>query len=312
MAGSIKTITATLGKILKYGIPSHIIAFGESLGDNLLLTVLTAALYERGFKNVWVKSDRGQLFEHNPHIKLVQPFRTLLSGSVLKLFNVKTVYPKYTVYNKETDSDQVPEKHIILKMADDLDLKGNIKAKPVLTLTPTERHSGEWAKNAIVITSSAAAALFPMRNKEWIVERYQQVVDRFKNDYQFIQLGSFADAPLTDVIDMRGKTDVRQTAAILSNAVLLLSHVSFMMHLARAVNCRAVIIYGGRERPDQSGYPCFDNIYSAVECSPCWLHNTCHYDKKCMNMISADLVVDAVLKQLSLKNEPLSADLLVN
>ncbi len=312
MAGSIKTIAATLGKILKYGAPSHIIAFGESLGDNMLLTVLTAELYERGFKNIWVKSDKALLFEHNPHIKLVLPFNTLLSGLVLKLFGTKTVYPKYTVYNKETDSDQIPEKHIILKMADDLQLQGNIKTRPVLNLTPAERHSGEWAKNTIIITTSAMAALFPMRNKEWIIGRYKQVVDRFKADYQFIQLGSPTDAPLTDVIDMRGKTDVRQTAAILSNAALLLSHVGFMMHLARAVDCRAVIIYGGRERPDQSGYACFENIYSAVQCSPCWLHNTCHYDKKCMNMISADMVADAVLKQLGLSNEPLSADLLVN
>ncbi|MEB0250123.1 hypothetical protein QN344_08235, partial [Mucilaginibacter sp. 5B2] len=281
-------------------------------GDNLLLTVLTAALYERGSKNVWVKSDRGQLFEYNPHIKLVLPFNTLLSGSVLKLFGTKTIYPKYTVYNKATDSDKVPEKHIILKMADDLQLQGDIKAKPVLNLTSVEHHSCEWAKNAIVITTSATAALFPMRNKEWIADRYQQMVNRLKDDYRFIQVGSVTDDPLNGVTDMRGKTDVRQTAAILSNAALLLSHVGFMMHLARAVDCHAVIIYGGREKPDQSGYACFENIYSAVECSPCWLHNTCHYDKKCMDTISVDLVADAVLKQLSLKNEPLSADLLVN
>jgi hypothetical protein len=312
LAGPIKTIAATLGKILKYGPPSHIIAFGESLGDNLLLTVLTANLNERGFKNVWIKSDRVQLFENNPHIKLVLAFNTLLSGTVLKLFGTKTVYPKYTVYNKETDSDQVPEKHIILKMADDLQLQGDIKASPVLNLTPAEQNSGEWAKNTIVITTSATAALFPMHNKEWVVDRYQQIVDRFKDDYRFIQLGSSTDTPLTDVTDMRGKTDVRQSAAILSNAALLLSHVGFMMHLARAVDCRSVIIYGGREKPEQSGYACFENIYSAIECSPCWLHNTCHYDKKCMNIISVDMVADAILKQLSLKNEPLTSDILVN
>jgi len=28
------------------------------------------------------------------------------------------------------------------------------------------------------------------------------------------------------------------------------------MHLARAVDCRAVIVYGGRERPEISGYIC--------------------------------------------------------
>ena len=312
MAGSIRTIIATLGKIYNYGIPSHIIGFGDALGDNLLLTVLTRELNERGFKNVWVKSDRGQLFDCNPHIKLVLPFNALLSGTILRLCGTKIVYPKYTVYDKETDSDQVPEKHIILKMADYLQLQGNIKLKPFLNLTPAERQGNIWANHAIIITTSATGALFPMRNKEWIIERYQQVVNHFKNDYQFIQLGSLNDQPLSGVTDMRGKTDVRQTAAILSNAGVLLSHVGFMMHLARAVNCRAVIVYGGRERPDQSGYACFENIYSSVECSPCWLHNTCYYDKKCMQMISATMVENAVSKQLSLTDTPLNIDILNN
>ena len=111
---------------------------------------------------------------------------------------------------------------------------------------------------------------------------------------------------------MRGKTDIRQTAAILSHALLLISHVGFIMHLARSVDCRTVIIYGGREKPDQSGYACFENIYSAIECSPCWLHNTCHYDKKCMQIISAQMVQDAVLKQIKLLGTPLKIDTRIN
>jgi hypothetical protein len=308
----IKTIKSTLFYFYKYGIPSYIIAFGESLGDNLLLTVLSRELYGRRNKNIWVKSNQQQLFEHNPNIKLILPFGALLSGMLLKAFNVKTVFPKYTVYHPETDGDEIPEKHIILKMADDLQLKGKIDLKPVLILTANELEAAQWAKNHIVITTSGSAALFPMGNKEWDIKKYQQVVDLLCQTHKFIQLGSQTDAPLKNVIDLRGKTTIRQTAAILSNAALLVSHVGFMMHLARAVDCRSVIIYGGRERPDQSGYISFKNVYSAVECSPCWLHNTCRYDKKCMQMILPGTVEAAVIEQLALINEPLPADILYN
>jgi hypothetical protein len=312
MAIVINTVFSTLKKIIKYGIPSHILSFGDSLGDNLLLTTLAHELNVRGYKNIWIKCDHSFLFKNNPDVKLVLPYKTLLSTPILKFFNVKTIFPRYTVYHKDTDRDAIPEKHIILKMADSLNLKGSITNKPYFFLSDVELEKGGYAKKKIIITTSTSGALKPMKNKEWYAERYQQLVDKFYPEYQFIQLGTQNDCPLKNVIDLRGKTTVRETAAILKNASLLVTHVGFMMHLARAVDRRSVIVYGGRERPDQSCYACFENIYSAVECSPCWLHNTCPYDKKCMDMISADMVKAAISNQLQLLDEPLMAESLFN
>ncbi|QEM18386.1 hypothetical protein DIU38_020850 [Mucilaginibacter sp. P4] len=109
MKNRIKTIKSTLFYFYKYGIPSYIIAFGESLGDNLLLTVLSRELYGRRHKNIWVKSNQQQLFEHNPDIKLILPFGALLSGMLLKAFNVKTVFPKYTVYHPKPTATKYPK-----------------------------------------------------------------------------------------------------------------------------------------------------------------------------------------------------------
>lgn len=308
----IKTITATLYKIYKYGIPAYILSFGDSLGDNLLLTVLAKELYEKGHKNIWIKCDRQALFEHNPYVKLVMPYQTLLSGTILNAFKVQTAYPRYTVYHQETDSDEMPDKHIMLKMADAVNLKGAIANKPVIKLNEHEKLKGKLAKDQIVISTSSTGAQFPMTNKEWDIEKYQQIVNTFSNAYTFIQLGSAADAPLEGVMDMRGKTSLRESAAILSNSALMISHVGFLMHLARAVDCRSVIIYGGREKPEQSGYTCFENLYSAVECSPCWLHNKCDHDKKCMRLITADMAENTILRQLRLTDKPLTVDILYN
>lgn len=307
-----KTIASTLYKLYKYGVPDYILSFGDSLGDNLLLTVLTRELHHRGFKKVWIKSNHAELFLNNPFVKLVLPYQALLSTTILKLFRVKIIRPQYTSYYPDEDRDVIPQKHIVLKMADSLSIRGGVEIKPIFELTTDEIESGKYAAKQIVISASGSGAIVPMSNKEWLHERYQQIIDRFSQDHTFIQLGSGSDPAFDNVIDMRGKTSIRQSAAILKNSVLLLSQVGFLMHLARAVDCRAVIIYGGREKPDQSGYACFENIYSSIPCSPCWLHNICHYNKKCMQMISTQMVEDAIIRQVKLFGTPLSPDILVN
>jgi len=312
LKSAISTVTSTLYRFFKHGVPSYILSFGESLGDNLLLTALAKALFERGYKNIWIKCDHHTLFELNPYVKLILPYKAVLSGTLLKIFKVKTVCPRYTVYHPETDMDDIPEKHILLKMADELDITGAIDSKPVFMLSEKEKALGRIAGDQVVIITSGAAALFPMKNKEWIISRYQQVVDSFSGKYTFLQLGSTGDAPLERVIDMRGKTSLRISAAILSQSVLMISHVGFMMHLARAVDCRSVILYGGRERPDQSGYAGFENLYSAIACAPCWLHNNCGYGKLCMQLITTADVQKAAAKQLLLAGQPLPTEVLIN
>jgi ADP-heptose:LPS heptosyltransferase len=312
MTTVIKTIVSTLKKIYRYGAPSYILSFGDSLGDNLLLTILARELIIRGHKNVWIKCDHDSLFKNNPDIKLCMPYKELLSTHILNLFKVKVVSPIYTVYDPVTERTSIPEKHFILKMADCLNIKGPITNRPYFFLDDTELLKGKYGKKQIVIVTSTSGAIKPVTNKEWYNDRYQQIVDNLHKEYQFIQLGTKNDVPLTNVTNLCGKTTLRESAAILKNSVLLLSYAGFLMHLARAVDCPAVIVYGGREKPEQTGYSCFQNFYSAVECSPCWLDNICPYDKKCMQMISTDMVEKKVIEQLQSIPEPLIADTLYN
>ena len=65
------------------------------------------------------------------------------------------------------------------------------------------------------------------------------------------------------------------------------------------MDCRSVIIFGGREKPSQIGYVANKNLYSQVKCAPCWLRNACDYDRKCMDMISVGQVVTATAEQIS-------------
>jgi hypothetical protein len=309
---AIRTILSTLNKLIKAGVPAYVLLFGESLGDNLLLTVLAREVYNRTNKKVWIRCNHPDLFAYNPHISLAMPFNTLLSTYLMELFGIKTVVLKYSDYNPLSDQDTIPEKHIVLKMADQLNLNGPITIKPDLILTSAEIEKGRYFNKQIAINISNNSAKVPVKNKEWLNERYQDVVNKFNNEYNFIQLGSVSDHLLNDVTDLRGKTSIRESAAILKNAALLISYAGFTMHLARAVDCRAVIIYGGREMPEQTGYRCFSNLYSHVHCSPCWLLNKCEYNRMCLSTITSESAIEAVTKELSNTSEPLYIDVINN
>jgi ADP-heptose:LPS heptosyltransferase len=80
------------------------------------------------------------------------------------------------------------------------------------------------------------------------------------------------------------------------------------MHLARAVETRAVIIYGGRELPSQSGYVANLNLASDVPCAPCWRYDDCAGNKVCMDMITPAAVINAVEEVLNSPREELAVD----
>lgn len=80
------------------------------------------------------------------------------------------------------------------------------------------------------------------------------------------------------------------------------------MHLARAVECPSVIVFGGREAPWQTGYICNSNLYSAVPCAPCWLSNNCDFDRQCMSSISVADVVSAIRQMLEKPRNPLAVE----
>jgi hypothetical protein len=187
-------------------------------------------------------------------------------------------------------------------------ISGEVTLRPYMTLTPAEKTAGQLAARQITIQSSILSATMPIRNKEWKPERFQQVVNSLRHAYTFVQVGSKNDPQMEGVIDMRGKTTVRETAAIMSQSLVFVGLVGFLMHLARSVDCRSVIVFGGREAPWQSGYSCNENIFTPLACSPCWLWSKCDHGHKCMNDIDAGRVTRAVQSQIDAAGEPLAVD----
>ena len=85
-----------------------------------------------------------------------------------------------------------------------------------------------------------AGGKFDYTIKWWDHDRFQQVVDHFRGRILFVQVGEAVHdhPPLRDVIDLRGRTDLRQLVRLVYHAQGVLCPVTLLMHLAAAVESR--------------------------------------------------------------------------
>ena len=295
--------------LARHGRPDLFVhAIGAGIGDDLLCTAMFRELRRRGTHSFWVTTRHPQLYRHNHDVRVVVPPYDRYD-IVLKQLGTRVVYPWYTGYNPAFDRDEpMPEQHLIALICQKAGITGEIALRPYLALTPEETAGGRLVPRQIAIQSSGLDAKHAMLNKNWSLAGYQGVVDALRDRYQFVQVGSAGDPPLDGALDLRGKTSLRETAAVLAGSLAFVGQVGLLMHLARAVDCRSVIVYGGRETPAQSGYPCNVNLYSPVRCSPCWRLNTCPYDRACLAMIGVDEVVHGLEAQLAAHSTPLTCD----
>lgn len=286
------------------GRPEHVLFFGHGIGDDLLCTAVARELKKRGEGRIVMFSRHPSLFRFNPDIHAVYGCGYGTAGR-RRFAGYSTIIPQFSNYDQSSDKDVFRNEHVITTMCRIAGVNGGIELRPYLKLTAEEMQRGVISDRQVVIQSAGlASGAGVMKNKEWYPERFQQVVDQLRGEISFVQLGNEKDPPLCGVIDLRGKTSLRESAAILSRSQVFIGQVGFQMHLARAVDCRSVIVYGGRENPAISGYKCNENLVGKTSCLPCWQRNRCDYDRECMRMIDAEEVVTAVQRQLDCYGSP--------
>jgi ADP-heptose:LPS heptosyltransferase len=164
--------------------------------------------------------------------------------------------------------------------------------------------------------------------KWWEVARYQQVIDHFRGRILFVQVGEEGHyhPPLRGVLDLRGKTDLRQLVRLVYHSQGVLCPVTSLMHLAAAVETKepanglrpCVVIAGGREPAHWEAYPGHQFLHriGALSCCArggCWrsrtvplgdgdlkdgIDQTCQQVSnalpKCMDLITASDAIRAI------------------
>lgn len=286
-----------VGNRLRLGCPDRYFCGHGSLTSDLISTMVFRELRKRGARSIVAATAHPELFENNPDAdKLIHRPDGRRSWAELGL---PLITLGDAVYDPLRDADAPPANHVLVTNARLAGLSGLVELRPYLFLANKEFAAGKLAEQQIAMQSSDLAAFAPMRNKEWYPHRFQGVCSELRADVQVIQLGSANDPKLEGAMDLRGQTTVREAAAILANSLCFIGLAGFLMHLARAVDCRSVIVYGGREKPSQTGYVANKNLYSGVRCAPCWLRNPCEFDRKCMDMITPRQVVTATGEQIA-------------
>ncbi len=86
---------------------------------------------------------------------------------------------------------------------------------------------------------------------------YQEVVDKLRGKVFFVQVGAaeHVHQPLKNVLNLIGKTDLRQLVRLVYHAEGVVCGLTLLMHIAAAFQKPAVIVAGGREPRSWNSYP---------------------------------------------------------
>jgi ADP-heptose:LPS heptosyltransferase len=120
--------------------------------------------------------------------------------------------------------------------------------------------------------------------KWWHFRRWQAVVDHFRGKMLFVQVGErhHYHPALNGVLDLRGKTSLRDLIRLVYHAEGVACPVTLLMHLAAAVESKpdapgerpCVVVAGGREPASWEAYPAHQFIHTIGELS-CCAHGGC-------------------------------------
>lgn len=293
---------------IRYRNIRHLVYFGgDGLGDELLLSAPLRELRKRGGTGLCAMTSRPEFFLNSPDVDAVRRLAHNDLGA-LRRIGVRTSSTVYIHDRLPPDIDIPPPRHLIAEMCRLCGVTGEIGLRPFFWLAPEERAAAAPFIGSFVLQSSRRSASLEIGNKEWRPERFQEVVDALARNHRVVQIGLPDDPPLHGAEDLRGRKSFREVAAILAGAEAFIGLVGFLMHLARAVDCPAVIVYGGREHPSQSGYICNENLFTPISCAPCWRWSSCDFMHACMTAIQPADVLAAIQRLHSRRGAPLPVE----
>jgi len=138
------------------------------------------------------------------------------------------------------------------------------------------------------------------KTKTWNPNNYVSLAKKIKvvnKNIRIVVLGSQKDygkISTDDIIDLCGKTDIKELAQILSVCKLAIGADTGAMHLANAIGIKNVFIFGGSDIKETAPYGDNAKVITAnLSCSPC--RGNCKFDKeKCLEQIKPDEVFESV------------------
>ncbi len=137
--------------------------------------------------------------------------------------------------------------------------------------------------------------------KCWLPDRYREVAASLSADpkHRMIFFGDPAGTPLVNdicngmpdqVINLAGKTTIRELAALIKCCRVLLTNDSGPMHMAAALGVPPLALFGSTNDVKTGPYGLGRVLHKHVECSPCY-KRVCPIDFRCMKRIEVEEVL---------------------
>lgn len=275
---------------------------GLGVGDVLLATSLLKALHRVHGKRYIIETRFPELFRFNPYVntvwnddkrsKLIQKW--LGHPLIWRIGNLANHWFE-CITIKATYPFPCRKQHLIDAMAEfaGVELLAE-ERRPFIYLSPKEIEEQSWAKGWIAIQSSSTN--YWTVNKHWVPGRMQEVVNVLSDSgYSIVHLGSLEDEKLENVRDLRGKSTLRQAAAILANTSLFIGLEGGLVHLSKAVGTKAVVVYTGYTTPEETGYETNVNLRDPNAGESCWQREKCEHCLESASRITSAQVVDTTL-----------------
>ncbi len=252
----------------------------QSPGDIVMLTAAVRELSRQhpGRFRINIDTSAGELWENNPYLD-----RTVARGA-----GVRVIECGYNLIHRSNQSAY----HFIHGFAQDLEDKLDVRIRMNefrgdIHMTDAEKSfqpvAGFDVGKPYWIVDAGCKLDFTA--KLWNPEYFQAVVDHFASGLQFVQIGAAEHfhPELNGVVNLVGKTSMRDLIRLVHHSLGVLTPVSLPMHLAAAVPTRpdrpriraCVVIAGGREPSHWERYPGHDFIdtIGKLECCAdggCW------------------------------------------
>lgn len=138
------------------------------------------------------------------------------------------------------------------------------------------------------------------KTKTWQTNNYvvlANMLKDFNKNIKIIILGSQTDygkIKSNNIIDLCGKTNIKELAEILSICEIAVGADTGAMHLANAIGIKNIFIFGGSDIKETAPYGKNSKVISAnLSCSPC--RGKCKFNKeKCLEQIKPNDVFEDI------------------
>lgn len=253
----------------------------QSPGDVVMLTAAVRDLHAAhpGRFQTDVRTAADDLWRHNPHltslrenepgVEVLEMHYPLIHQSNQRPFHFLHGFPQYL---EQRLGVSVP----VTRFHGDIHLDAHERSAP-----PPGVEHGVAERFWVLVVGGK----YDFTAKWWNPECFQKVVDHFRDRICFVQVGEAGHwhPRLHGVIDLVGKTSLRDLVRLVHHADGVLCPVTLAMHLAAAVPTRpgrpprraCVVVAGGREPPHWETYPNhqFISTNGAMSCCAdggCW------------------------------------------